>query len=70
MFFKKALEKASIQGWHEGFDTGRKKAVHETRKVIIKLLNEELANAIGNKQSATYIKGIERSIEIIRKGKR
>jgi hypothetical protein len=70
MFFKKMIEKANLQGWHDGFDVGRKKAVHETRKVYVKLLTDELNSQLLNKQPGAYLKGIERALEIIRKGKR
>lgn len=70
MFFKKAIEKANLKGWHDGFDVGRKKAVHETRKVYVKLLTDELNDQLMSKQPGAYLKGMERALEIIRKGKR
>ena len=53
-----------MQSWQDGFDTGRKKAVNETRKVFIKLLTKEVEFGI-----IDSIKGLNRAIEIIRKGK-
>lgn len=65
MFISKAkLEKIKAQSWQDGFDTGRKKAVNETRKVFIKLLTKEVDLGI-----IGYIKGLNRAIEILRKGK-
>jgi predicted metal-binding transcription factor (methanogenesis marker protein 9) len=65
MFISKAkLEKIKNQSWQEGFDSGRKKAVNETRKVFLKLLTKEAAlGIIDNTQ------GLNRAIEILRKGK-
>jgi hypothetical protein len=65
MFISKArLEKIKTEAWNDGFDTGRKKAVNETRKVFIKLLTKEAAlDIIDN------IQGLNRAIEILRKGK-
>lgn len=71
MFYnKKKLDQAHKDGWNEGFDVARKKAVHETRKVFMKLLSEELNDSLTKKQPGSYLKGIERSMDIIRKGKR
>jgi hypothetical protein len=65
MFISKAkLEKIKNQSWQEGFDSGRKKAVNETRKVFIKLLTKEVDLGIMDST-----KGLNRAIEIIRKGK-
>lgn len=65
MFISKAkLEKIKMTAWQDGFDTGRKKAVNETRKVFIKLLTKEVTLGI-----IEDIKGLNRAIEIIRKGK-
>jgi len=61
---KKKLEKIKQDSWTDGFNTGRKKAVNETRKVFIKLLTKESDLGI-----IEDIKGINRAIEIIRKGK-
>lgn len=54
-----------MEFWTQGFDSGRKKAVTETRKVFIKLITSEIQEQIS---SATL--GLQRAIEIIRKGKR
>lgn len=71
MFFrKKIIEQANKDGWNVGFDVGRKKAVHETRKVYTKLLTEELNDQSLSKQPGAYLKGLERALDIIRKGKR
>ncbi len=65
MFISKAkLEKIKTQAWNDGFDLGRKKAVNETRKVFVKLLTKEVDLGI-----IEYTKGINRAIEILRKGK-
>lgn len=61
---KTKLEKIKADAWADGFDTARKKAVNETRKVFIKLLTKEAALGI-----IEDIKGLNRAIEIIRKGK-
>ena len=62
---KKKFEKIKMEFWTQGFDSGRKKAVTETRKVFIKLITSEIQEQIS---SATL--GLQRAIEIIRKGKR
>ncbi len=65
MFISKSkLEKIKNQSWQEGFDSGRKKAVNETRKVFLKLLTKEVDLGI-----IDTIKGLNRAIEILRKGK-
>jgi thymidylate kinase len=65
MFISKTkLEKIKNQSWQEGFDNGRKKAVNETRKVFLKLLTKEVDLGI-----IDTTKGLNRAIEIIRKGK-
>ncbi len=65
MFISKAkLEKIKTQAWNDGFDTGRKKAVNETRKVFLKLLTKEAALGI-----IDNTEGLNRAIEILRKGK-
>jgi hypothetical protein len=65
MFISKAkLEKIKTEAWNDGFDTGRKKAVNETRKVFIKLLTKEVDLGIIDNTT-----GLNRAIEIIRKGK-
>ena len=61
---KRKLAKIKMDAWTEGFDSGRKKAVNETRKVFIKLLTKEVELGI-----IDSIKGLNRAIEIIRKGK-
>lgn len=62
---KRKLAKIKMDSWVEGFDTGRKKAVNETRKVFIKLITEEIKSET-NSLSA----GLTRAVAIIRKGKR
>ncbi len=65
MFISKAkLEKIKTEAWNDGFDVGRKKAVNETRKVFIKLLTKEVDFGIIDNTT-----GLNRAIEIIRKGK-
>ena len=65
MFVSKSkLEKIKTQAWNDGFDTGRKKAVNETRKVFIKLLTKDAALGI-----IDNTEGLNRAIEILRKGK-
>jgi len=65
MFISKSkLEKIKAEAWSDGFDVGRKKAVNETRKVFIKLLTKEADLGI-----IEYTVGLNRAIEIIRKGK-
>jgi hypothetical protein len=61
---KNKLAKIKMEYWTEGFDSGRKKAVNETRKVFIKLLTKEAELGI-----LDNAKGISRAIEIIKKGK-
>ncbi len=61
---KNKLDKIRADAWSDGFDVGRKKAVNETRKVFIKLLTKELVLGI-----IEDTRGLNRAIEIIRKGK-
>ena len=61
---KRKLEKIKSAIWQDGFDTGRKKAVNETRKVFIKLLTKEADLGI-----IDTTKGLNRAIQILRKGK-
>ena len=61
---KNKLDKIRADAWADGFDVGRKKAVNETRKVFIKLLTKEVDLGI-----IEDVKGLNRAIEIIRKGK-
>jgi hypothetical protein len=62
---KKELERLKAETWQQGFDTGRKKAVTETRKVFIKLITSEI-----QEQTSSATRGLQRAVEIIRKGKR
>lgn len=62
---KKKIEKIKADAWQDGFDTGRKKAVNETRKVFIKLLTTEIMET-----TSSASKGLQRAIYIIRAGKR
>lgn len=66
---KKNLEAMLATNWQNGFDTGRKKVVPEVKKVYTKLLTAELNDSLTKKQPGAYLKGLERSIEIVRKGK-
>lgn len=61
---KKKLDKIKSDAWQDGFDTARKKAVNETRKVFVKLLTKELQQGILEDS-----RGLNRAIQIIRKGK-
>jgi hypothetical protein len=67
---KNKLEDIKGSSWNDGFDVARKKAVAESKKVFVKLLTEELNDSLTAKQTGAYLKGLERAIEIIRKGKR
>lgn len=62
---KKKLGQIKSDAWQDGFDTGRKKAVNETRKVFIKLLTTEIMSV-----TSSSSKGLQRAIQIIRTGKR
>ena len=57
-------------GYDEGFMVGSKKAVAEARKVFVKLIQEEIKSVsepmIVDKE---YLDGLERAIELIKKGK-
>lgn len=50
-------------GYDEGFMSGSKKAVVEARKVFIKLIQDEI------KTNPQQVDGLNRAIELIRKGK-
>lgn len=67
---RKELEKRLDTSWQSGFETGRKKVVPEIKKVYIRLLTEEINDEINKKQPGAWLKGLDRAIEIIRKGKR
>lgn len=67
---KKKLEEKLDASWQDGFEIGRKKVVPEVKKVYVKLLTEELNDSLTAKQAGAYLKGMERAIEIVRKGKR
>ena len=67
---KKKLEDMLDASWHDGFEIGRKKVVPEIKKVYVKLLTEEINDQANKKQPGSWLKGLERSIEIVRKGKR
>ena len=66
---KKKLEEKLDASWHDGFEIGRKKEVPEVKKVYIKLLTDEINDSVTKKQPGAYLKGMERAIEIVRKGK-
>ncbi len=71
MFFKRKLEEANLNGWQEGFDVGRKKAVNETRKVYIKLLSQEIQDISSPMMvDKEYLDGLERALEIVKRGRR
>jgi flagellar biosynthesis/type III secretory pathway protein FliH len=57
-------------GYDEGFMVGSKKAVMEARKVFIKLIQDEIkSGSVDATLNKEYVYGLERAIELIRKGK-
>lgn len=71
MFIRKRdIEAAASRGWNEGFETARKKVTTEVRKVIVKLISQEIKDIQDNDGDVLLAPGLERAIEIIRKGKR
>lgn len=67
---QKQLRERLEQSWNDGFEVGRKKVVPEIRKVFVKLLTEEINDEVNKKQPGSWLKGLDRAIEIVRKGKR
>lgn len=68
---KKELEKRLDQSWQDGFEIGRKKVVPEVKKVYVKLLTQEIKEVSEPMMvDKEYLDGLERAIEIVRKGKR
>lgn len=67
---KKTLEERLDKAWHDGFEVGRKKVVPEIKKVYVKLLTEEINDQVNKKQPGSWLKGVERALEIVRKAKR
>ena len=54
-------------GYDEGFLTGSRKAVVEARKVFVKLLEEQKKSV--SQDNLEYINALNKSIELIKKGK-
>lgn len=52
-------------GWAEGFEVGRKKAIAEQRKVILATLQKNIQKNPNQGKGVTA--GMEKAIEIIRK---
>lgn len=65
---KKKLEAAQKAAWSDGFTVGTKKAVAEARKVFVKRIRDEM-NDVARMVDTEYLDGLERAIELIRKGK-
>lgn len=71
MFIKKRdLDAVASRGWQEGFESARKKVTAEIRKVLIKLISQEIKEIQDTNQNKELEAGLARAIEIIRKGKR
>jgi hypothetical protein len=71
MFIRKRdLDAVASRGWQEGFDSARKKVTAEIRKVLIKLISQEIKHIQDTNENKHLEAGLERAIEIIRKGKR
>lgn len=67
---KRDVEAAASRGWQEGFDSARKKVTAEIRKVLIKLISQEIKEIQDTNNNKHLAAGLDRAIEIIRKGKR
>jgi flagellar biosynthesis/type III secretory pathway protein FliH len=57
-----------IVGWNEGFEVGSKKAINEAKKVFIKRINNEIED-VASMVDIEFLDGLNRAIELIRKGK-
>jgi hypothetical protein len=57
-----------LAGYDEGFLLGSKKAIQEARKVFIKTIKKEITE-VSSMVDKEYLDGLERAIDIIRKGK-
>jgi flagellar biosynthesis/type III secretory pathway protein FliH len=55
-------------GYDQGFSDGSKKALHEARRVFVKTIQKEIKD-VSTMVDKEYINGLERAIDIIRKGK-
>lgn len=55
-------------GYDQGFLDGSKKALHEARKVFVKTIQKEIKD-VSTMVDKEYLDGLERAIDIIRKGK-
>lgn len=66
--YNQGYDKGHIDGWNEGFELGRKKALAEQRKVMIASLQKDIDK---NKQhySPGTLAGLQAAITIIRKQK-
>lgn len=68
--YDRGLRAGINQGWDDGFEVGRKKALAESKRVFIKLLKQEIQD-VSNPMlvDKEFLDGLERAIEII-KGKK
>lgn len=64
--YKLGYEDGYNKGWGEGFETGRKKAIAEQRKVIIAAIEKDLKNN-GQHYNPGIIAGVHSAISMIRK---
>ena len=55
-------------GWNEGFEVGSKKAINEAKKVFVKRIEKEIAEA-ASLTDIEFLDGLHRAIDLIRKGK-
>lgn len=62
--YEEGFNAGVTQGWNDGFFTGSKKAIAESRKVFIKRIQKELETAPKSEHA-----GLHKAIELIRKGK-
>jgi hypothetical protein len=62
---KAALEQAHVDGWNEGFELGRKKALAEAQKVFTKRIQKEITE-VSPKLDILYIEGLKRAVALIR----
>lgn len=69
--YEQGFDAGSKKGYDDGFMSGSKKAIAVARKVFIKNIKAEIeAKSQGNGaiRNQDYIRGLERAIEIIKKG--
>jgi flagellar biosynthesis/type III secretory pathway protein FliH len=55
-------------GWNDGFEVGSKKALHEAKRVFVKRIDKEIKD-VSSTVDLEFIYGLNRAIELIRKGK-